>query len=131
MSNATVDSDPGASDSDAAVLASLATTAPDDTVGAEDAVDDTPAPPSFADLDLPREILSALEDMGYFTPTPVQTAVYQKVMDGKDAMVQSRTGTGKTTAFGLPIVSTVDASKRVPQALILTPTREIEFENTP
>ena len=105
MSNATVDSDPGASDTDDAVLASLATTAPDDTVGAEDAVDDTPAPPSFDDLDLPREVLSALEDMGYFTPTPVQTAVYEPVSDGKDLVVQSRTGTGKTTAFGLPIVS--------------------------
>ena len=62
--------------------------------------------PSFDDLGLHPDIKLALDDMGYFAPTPVQTAVYRPVSEGKDLLVQSRTGTGKTTAFGLPTLST-------------------------
>lgn len=137
MSNVSSDFDAGDADvappanGDATVFASLTDTpdagdpAPDADADAEDAA---PAPPTFAALNLPREIEAALEDMGYFSPTPVQSAVYEKVMENKDLMVQSRTGTGKTTAFGLPIVSSVDASKRAPQAIILTPTRELALQ---
>ena len=52
--------------------------------------------------------------MGYFTPTPVQTAVFKPVSEGKDLLVQSRTGTGKTTAFGLPLDQ--PASSRAPRS---------------
>jgi superfamily II DNA/RNA helicase len=87
-----------------------------------------PKPPSFDDLGLHPDVKLALDDMGYFVPTPVQTAVFQPVTDGKDLLVQSRTGTGKTTAFGLPIVSKIVPSHRAPQALILTPTRELALQ---
>ena len=121
--------DAGVASDDAAVLASLTETSdPGDLSGDAAAEDAEPRPPTFAALGLPREIEAALDDMGYFSPTPVQAAVYEKVMENKDLMVQSRTGTGKTTAFGLPIVSSVDAGKRAPQAIILTPTRELALQ---
>jgi ATP-dependent RNA helicase DeaD len=89
---------------------------------------DPPAELHFADLGLPPEIHAALEDMGYVRPTPVQAAVYAPAMAGQDLLVQSRTGTGKTTAFGLPLVASVDALDRVPQAIVLTPTRELALQ---
>ncbi len=129
MSTTSVDAgDAGAPAADAAVLAHLTDSAPEGATGATDGEEAAAPPASFADLGLPREVAAALDDMGYFTPTPVQSAVYQKVMEGKDLMVQSRTGTGKTTAFGLPIVSAVETGKRAPQAIILTPTRELALQ---
>src|SRR5690606_5223226 len=65
----------------------------------------TPPAPSFDDMGLHPDVKQALDEMGYFAPTPVQTAVFKPVSEGKDLLVQSRTGTGKTTAFGLPIVN--------------------------
>ncbi len=129
MSTTSVDAgDAGAPAADAAVLAHLTDSAPEGATGATDGEEAAAPPASFADLGLPREVAAALDDMGYFTPTPVQSAVYQKVMEGKDLMVQSRTGTGKTTAFGLPIVSAVETGRRAPQAIILTPTRELALQ---
>src|SRR6476619_1530620 len=64
--------------------------------------------------------------MGYFTPTDVQAKVFGPVSAGKDLLVQSRTGTGKTAAFGLPIVNGIDSSKRFVQALTLT--RELALQ---
>src|SRR5580704_12015768 len=87
-----------------------------------------PAPPSFDELGLHPDVKLALDDMGYFTPTQVQTAVFKPVSEGKDLMVQSRTGTGKTTAFGLPIISRLVPTHRTPQALILAPTRELAIQ---
>jgi len=87
-----------------------------------------PAPPSFDDLGLHPDVKLALDDMGYFAPTPVQTAVFGPVSAGKDLLVQSRTGTGKTTAFGLPTISKIIPTHRAPQALILAPTRELAIQ---
>src|SRR4026209_2005116 len=70
-----------------------------------------PAGPSFDSMNLSREVREALDDMGYFTPTPVQAAVFQPLSEGKDLMVQARTGTGKTAAFGLPILEALDPAK--------------------
>jgi ATP-dependent RNA helicase DeaD len=95
------------------------------TVEAEPA---EPAPPSWGDLGLHPDVKLALDDMGYFIPTPVQTAVYKPVSEGKDLMVQSKTGTGKTTAFGLPIINHLIPTHRAPQALILCPTRELALQ---
>ncbi|HEX8110982.1 MAG TPA: DEAD/DEAH box helicase, partial [Kofleriaceae bacterium] len=66
-----------------------------------------PPPPSFDDLGLHPDVKLALDEMGDLLPTPVQTAVYRPVSEGKDLLVQSRTGTGKTTAFGLPTISKI------------------------
>src|SRR5262245_65817058 len=77
---------------------------------------------SFAGMNLAPEIQQALGDMGYHTPMDVQVAVFQKVMDGRDIMVQSRTGTGKTAAFGIPIAQRIAADSHRAQALLLAPT---------
>jgi ATP-dependent RNA helicase DeaD len=87
-----------------------------------------PAPPSFDDLGLHPDVKLALDEMGYFAPTAVQTAVYKPVSEGKDLLVQSRTGTGKTTAFGLPTISKIIPTHRAPQAMILAPTRELALQ---
>ncbi|HET7502603.1 MAG TPA: DEAD/DEAH box helicase, partial [Kofleriaceae bacterium] len=95
---------------------------------AAEAVPAEPAPPSFDDMGLHPDVKLALDEMGYFAPTPVQTAVYKPVSEGKDLLVQSRTGTGKTTAFGLPTMSRIIPTHRAPQALILAPTRELALQ---
>src|SRR5262245_26963389 len=87
-----------------------------------------PAPPSFDDLGLHPDVRLALDDMGYFSPTPVQTAVYKPVSEGKDLLVQSRTGTGKTAAFGLPTINNLVPTHRAPQAMVLCPTRELAIQ---
>src|SRR5207244_12367577 len=73
-------------------------------------------PTSFADLNLHPDIHLALDEMGYFTPTDVQATVFGPVAEGKDLLVQSRTGTGKTAAFGLPILQGIDTAKKHVQA---------------
>jgi ATP-dependent RNA helicase DeaD len=93
-----------------------------------DALPTEPAPPSWEDLGLHPDVKLALDDMGYFAPTPVQTAVYKPVSEGKDLLVQSRTGTGKTTAFGLPVINNLVPTHRAPQAMILCPTRELALQ---
>ncbi len=88
----------------------------------------TPVP--FASLDLPPNILKALADMGYALATEVQVSAIPLARTGRDLMVQSRTGTGKTTAFGVPIVERVDAGRAAVQALVLCPTRELTIQVT-
>lgn len=78
-------------------------------------------------MPLSKEVLAGLDALGYEFATPVQAAVFETAMTGKDLMVQSKTGTGKTTAFGLPLIERIDKSldQADPQALILCPTREL------
>ena len=91
--------------------------------------DEPPPPPmGFAAFGLDPDVQLALDEMGYVLPTPVQSAVYAQLKEGKDLLVQSRTGTGKTAAFGLPIIQNLDASRREVQALILAPTRELALQ---
>jgi len=87
-------------------------------------------PVSFASLDLPEALLRAVEGMGYTQATQVQAAAIPKARSGRDLIVQSRTGTGKTAAFGIPIIEKVDASRPEVQALILTPARELCLQVT-
>ena len=88
-------------------------------------------PPTFEVLNLSKETLEALSSMGYTHPTPVQRAVFDPAVRGKDIVVQARTGTGKTAAFGLPIVETV-VRRNLPkvQVLVLCPTRELALQVT-
>ena len=123
MTNGTTPTENGVADA-AAMLAAITT----DTTAALSETPAEPKPPSFDDLGLHPDVKQALDDMGYFAPTPVQTAVFKPVSEGKDLLVQSRTGTGKTTAFGLPIVNRMVPAARQPQALILTPTRELALQ---
>ncbi|HEU4538748.1 MAG TPA: DEAD/DEAH box helicase, partial [Polyangiaceae bacterium] len=90
---------------------------------------DAPSPPTFDALPLSPETRGTLERMGYTHPTPVQRAVFEPATGGRDLVVQARTGTGKTTAFGLPIVEHgVRRSVKAVQALCLCPTRELALQ---
>ena len=80
---------------------------------------------SFEELGLSKEVLKAVEDLGFEEPSPIQVLTVPRIMAGKDIVGQAQTGTGKTAAFGLPIVERVDVKKRAPQALVLCPTREL------
>jgi ATP-dependent RNA helicase DeaD len=88
-----------------------------------------PGGPTFAALELGPEVLRALADMGFAEPMQVQTAVVPRVMAGRDLMVQSRTGSGKTAAFGIPLVDRlVKPEDKFVQAIILMPTRELALQ---
>src|SRR3954463_11402660 len=79
---------------------------------------------TFADLGLSEDILSALSDVGYESPSPIQEQAIPHLLQGHDVIGQAQTGTGKTAAFGLPMVQFVDPDDQDVQALVLTPTRE-------
>src|SRR5881628_1229430 len=87
---------------------------------------DVPVP--FTSLDLPAPILAALEMMGYRLATEVQARAIPLARSGRDLIVESRTGTGKTTAFGIPLVEKIDAGRPVVQGLVLCPTRELSVQ---
>jgi ATP-dependent RNA helicase DeaD len=87
------------------------------------------AEPTFDALPLSAEVRRAIDAMGYRNPTPVQLAVFEPASEGRSVVVQARTGTGKTAAFGLPIVDRlVRPSVKAVQALILCPTRELALQ---
>src|SRR5438093_5847370 len=83
---------------------------------------------SFADFNLTAETLASVDAMGYRGPTEVQVETIPRAMAGKDLVVQSRTGTGKTAAFGIPIVEKADLAAPGIQAVALTPTRELALQ---
>ncbi len=126
MTNGTEPTENGVADASQAVLAATITSTP--TTELAEPAPAEPKPPSFDDFGLHPDVKQALDDMGYFTPTAVQVAVFKPVSEGKDLMVQSRTGTGKTTAFGLPLINKMVPTHRAPQALLLAPTRELALQ---
>jgi ATP-dependent RNA helicase DeaD len=88
-----------------------------------------PAAPTFDAIPLSADIRKAVDALGFVNPTPVQLAVFESASRGKSLVVQARTGTGKTAAFGLPIVDAlVKKSQATVQALVLTPTRELALQ---
>src|SRR3546814_19846747 len=80
---------------------------------------------NFRDLSLSPEVLAALESVGYESPSPIQAQTIPHLLDGHDVLGQAQTGTGKTAAFALPILSRIELTNRQPQALVLAPTREL------
>ena len=84
---------------------------------------------NFKELGISPEILKAVEDMGFEEPTPIQKASIPIALTGKDLIGQAQTGTGKTAAFGIPILSRIDTSKPGPQAVVLSPTRELAIQS--
>lgn len=82
---------------------------------------------TFEELGVGEPLRCAIEELGFETPMPVQEAVIPHLLgdDGGDVVALAQTGTGKTAAFGLPVLQRIDPSKHVPQALILAPTREL------
>jgi ATP-dependent RNA helicase DeaD len=85
---------------------------------------------SFTDLGLSESTLQALRDVGYESPSPIQEQASPSLLEGRDVIGQAQTGTGKTAAFGLPIMEYIDATERDVQALVLTPTRELCIQVT-
>ncbi len=84
--------------------------------------------PSFADLGLGERIERALKDVGYETPSPIQAATIPALLEGRHVVGLAQTGTGKTAAFALPILSRLDMKQKAPQALVLAPTRELALQ---
>jgi ATP-dependent RNA helicase DeaD len=85
---------------------------------------------TFADLGLSEDLLQALRDVGYESPSPIQEQAIPELLQGKDVIGQAQTGTGKTAAFGLPMIEFVDPAEPEVQALVLTPTRELCIQVT-
>ncbi|WP_242344844.1 DEAD/DEAH box helicase [Anaeromyxobacter terrae] len=83
---------------------------------------------SFDELGLSEAVRRAIAERGYERPTPVQTATYRPVRDGKDVIVRSKTGTGKTAAFAIPILERIPEGRRKPSALVMCPTRELAIQ---
>lgn len=83
---------------------------------------------SFAQLELPAPVQKALVDVGYETPSPIQARIIPHMLEGVDVLGQAQTGTGKTAAFALPILARLDLNKKLPQVLVLAPTRELAIQ---
>lgn len=84
--------------------------------------------PAFTELGLIEPVLQALRDVGYETPTPIQAQTIPLVLAGRDVLGQAQTGTGKTAAFALPLLSQIDLKKTKPQIMVLAPTRELALQ---
>ena len=83
---------------------------------------------SFADLGLSASILTALNDLGYEKPSPIQQQCIPLLMDGNDVLGMAQTGSGKTAAFSLPLLQNIDPDLKAPQILVLAPTRELAVQ---
>ncbi len=90
--------------------------------------DSAPTTPPFSELGLSDAVLAALADVGYETPSAIQAATIPALLAGRDVVGLAQTGTGKTAAFALPIISRLDVAQKSPQALVLAPTRELALQ---
>src|SRR3954447_1441174 len=90
--------------------------------------DATSADLTFADLQIHPSVLQAVSDVGYESPSAIQAATIPAMMAGSDVVGLAQTGTGKTAAFAIPILSKIDPTSRVTQALVLAPTRELALQ---
>jgi ATP-dependent RNA helicase DeaD len=84
--------------------------------------------PTFADLGIDKRVLRALTDVGYESPSPIQAATIPALLEGRHVVGLAQTGTGKTAAFAVPILSQLDLKQKAPQALVLAPTRELALQ---
>jgi ATP-dependent RNA helicase DeaD len=103
-------------------------TLPVSGAAAPSVVADAAAEPTFAALGLPRRLLHAVTELGYITPTAIQTQAIPALVEGHDVAGVAQTGTGKTAAFGLPLLAAVDPNEAGVQALVLAPTRELAMQ---
>ena len=84
--------------------------------------------PGFSEIALQAPLLKALKTLGYEQPTAIQAQAIPLLLDGRDLLGQAQTGTGKTAAFALPLLSRLDLKLQAPQVLVLTPTRELAIQ---
>ena len=96
-----------------------------ETTGADETNEERP---SFADLGIDERVLKALTKVGYETPSPIQAATIPPLLEGRHVVGLAQTGTGKTAAFAVPILSRIDLKQKQPQALVLAPTRELALQ---
>lgn len=82
----------------------------------------------FEDLGLRPQILRAVMEMGFEAATPIQARAMPIIMEGRDVIGQAQTGTGKTAAFGIPLLEKIDPKSKKLQALVLCPTRELAIQ---
>ncbi|MFO7750144.1 MAG: DEAD/DEAH box helicase [Desulfobacteraceae bacterium] len=82
----------------------------------------------FSEMDLSKPVLAGLKDVGYETPTSIQSLTIPPMLEGKDVIGQAQTGTGKTAAFALPLLSKINLRKKKTQVLVLAPTRELAIQ---
>ncbi|MBQ0757098.1 MAG: DEAD/DEAH box helicase [Amphritea sp.] len=87
---------------------------------------DTPV--AFSDLELPSSLLKSITELGYETPSPIQAECIPLLLKGQDVLGMAQTGTGKTAAFALPLLSRIDLKSNKPQVLVLAPTRELAVQ---
>ena len=83
---------------------------------------------AFNQLALNKTLLKSLDEIGYENPTPIQAQTIPLLLDGRDVLGEAQTGTGKTAAFALPLLSNLDLKQKDPQVLVLTPTRELAIQ---
>ncbi|MFZ6993805.1 DEAD/DEAH box helicase [Curtobacterium sp. RRHDQ66] len=83
---------------------------------------------TFADLGLSDNVLKAVKEIGYETPSAIQAATIPTLLEGRDVVGLAQTGTGKTAAFALPVLSRMESGSKLPQALVLSPTRELALQ---
>ncbi len=83
---------------------------------------------AFNDLALNKSLLKILDEIGYEKPSPIQAQTIPLLLDGRDIIGQAQTGTGKTAAFALPLISNMDLKQKDPQLLVLAPTRELAIQ---
>ncbi len=84
--------------------------------------------PTFKDLQLAPAVYKVIDEIGYETPTPIQAQSIPPLLEGRDLLGQAQTGTGKTAAFSLPLLSRLNPKLKAPQILVLTPTRELALQ---
>ncbi|HAR32587.1 MAG TPA: ATP-dependent RNA helicase, partial [Desulfobacter sp.] len=82
----------------------------------------------FDEMNLSPDVFAVLQTVGYETPTPIQTLTIPHMIECKDLLGQARTGTGKTAAFALPLLSRINLENKRPQVLVVTPTRELAIQ---
>ena len=114
----------GAAAASAAAMAVLNAAAPAEAEAAA-----APKGPTFAELGLHADVLRAVDEMGFTHSMPVQAATFPLITQNRDLMVQSRTGSGKTAAFGIPFANgLVNPDEKFVQAIVLLPTRELALQ---
>ncbi|MBF4547621.1 DEAD/DEAH box helicase [Corynebacterium afermentans subsp. lipophilum] len=99
-----------------------------DEPSAEPAAEPKKLENGFETLGLPDQVIEAVKRVGFEQPSPIQAQTIPLLMDGRDVVGLAQTGTGKTAAFALPVLSQIDPEKRYPQALVLAPTRELALQ---
>jgi ATP-dependent RNA helicase DeaD len=106
-------------------------TEPNQSSVAEEVIEpDDESTETFKDLGLSDQLIEVIEELGYAEPTPIQRKAIPELLDGYDVIGQAQTGSGKTAAFGLPLVEYIDPDSEETQAIILTPTRELCIQVT-